>query len=315
MNNSLSVNWEITRKCNLSCIYCRVSGGEAKKGELTFEQAKTGVIKLAKSKYSHIKFTGGEPLLKDYFWDLVKFAHQKKLLVSLFTNATLVTDKNIELFKKYITSTAVSIDSLDELQNKKLQRSRADYVIKNVEKLRDAGIHTVLSSTITNINVNQISILVELAKKLKIKEIKINDFVINGRAKDNNDLLKLSQPLKNQVAYLTKAIKQVFNENVNFDERFGCECSNNDIFISYRGDVYPCVELVYNSENFCLGNIKGDFNKILEINRRFFSQIKQDDFCAYSYLNSPHVSACLNRDKCPKSLFSYMCKAKYGEQK
>jgi radical SAM protein with 4Fe4S-binding SPASM domain len=310
MKGLLSVNWEITRKCNLNCMYCRVSGGERKKDELSLEQAIAVVDKLAKLKYSHIKLTGGEPLLKEYFWDLIKYIHNKNMFVSVFTNATLVTDKNIGLFKKYITSAAVSIDSLDKRQNTLLRRSQADYVIKNVKKLLDAGVHVVLSSTITRINIDQIPVLIELARKLKIKEIKINDFVANGRAENNIDLLALSRPLRGQVANLAGTIKQIFNENVNYNKRFMCECSNNDIFINYKGDVYPCVELVYNSGKFCLGNIKDNLNKIFKINKQFFSQIKKSDYCAYSYLSSPHVSACLNRDKCPKILSLYMSKAK-----
>jgi len=310
MKDLLSVNWEITRKCNLNCIYCRVSGGEGKKDELSFEQAKTVVNKLAKLKYSHIKFTGGEPLLKEYFWDLVKYAHNKNMLVSLFTNATLVTDRNIGFFKKYITSAAVSIDSLDKQQNTQLRRGPVDQVINKIQQLRDAGVHVVLSSTITKINIDQIPVLIELARKLKIKEIKINDFVANGRAKENENLLVLSRPLKEQVVNMAGKIKKVFNEAVTVQERFPCECSNNDIFINYKGDVYPCVELVYNSANFCLGNIMDDLNMILAINKRFYSQIKKSDYCAYSYLSSPHVSACLNRDKCPKVLSSYLSRAK-----
>ena len=40
MNNTLSINWEITKKCNLNCIYCRVRGGEEKVDELTEIEAK-----------------------------------------------------------------------------------------------------------------------------------------------------------------------------------------------------------------------------------------------------------------------------------
>ena len=315
MNNLLSVNWEITRRCNLGCIYCRVSGGKMKKNELSFEQAKGVVSKLAKANYLHIKFTGGEPLLKSYFWDLVKYVHEQKMVVSLFTNATLIRDQDIELFKKYIASVAVSLDSLDRSQNRKLGRDRTDYIIKNVERLRDAGIHTVLSSTITGINANQIGSLIRLTKELEISEIKINDFVMNGRAEKNKHLLRLSRPFKDQVTSLVKVIKRVFDETAEYNEHFRCECSNNDIFISYNGDVYPCVELVYRSKQFCLGNINSDnLGDILETNEKFSSQIKRSDTCAYSYLSSPHVSACLNRDKCPKSLSVYISKAKHREQ-
>ena len=45
--------------------------------------------------------TGGEPLLHDDFEDIYLYLKRQGLLVSLFTNATLINHKHIELFKKY----------------------------------------------------------------------------------------------------------------------------------------------------------------------------------------------------------------------
>lgn len=59
MSNILSINWEITKKCNLSCIYCRVNAGKEKKCELSLVQAKNVIDKLYTAGYLHLKFTGG----------------------------------------------------------------------------------------------------------------------------------------------------------------------------------------------------------------------------------------------------------------
>lgn len=45
--------------------------------------------------------SGGEPLLRKDFVDIFLMLKKKGLLVSLFTNATLMNEKHIELFKKY----------------------------------------------------------------------------------------------------------------------------------------------------------------------------------------------------------------------
>jgi radical SAM protein with 4Fe4S-binding SPASM domain len=45
--------------------------------------------------------TGGEPLLRDDFFEIYMMLKRKGLLLSVFTNATLITQKHIDLFKKY----------------------------------------------------------------------------------------------------------------------------------------------------------------------------------------------------------------------
>ena len=45
--------------------------------------------------------SGGEPLLREDFTDIYLMLKKKGLLVSVFTNACLVTDEHIALFKKY----------------------------------------------------------------------------------------------------------------------------------------------------------------------------------------------------------------------
>jgi len=45
--------------------------------------------------------TGGEPLLRKDFADIYLCLKNKGLLVSVFTNATLLNRDHIELFKKY----------------------------------------------------------------------------------------------------------------------------------------------------------------------------------------------------------------------
>ncbi|TFH29417.1 MAG: radical SAM protein [Deltaproteobacteria bacterium] len=48
-----------------------------------------------------VLLSGGEPLLRDDFPEIFLSLKRKGLLVSVFTNATLVRDEHIDLFKKY----------------------------------------------------------------------------------------------------------------------------------------------------------------------------------------------------------------------
>lgn len=234
------------------------------------------------------------------------------MIISTFTNATLITDKLLPKFKKYISLVAISLDSLNDEHNALIKRQKSELVINNIKKLQKFNVSVVISATITKINYYDIKELVQFAKKNGITEIKINDFVTNGRARDNLDYIKLNKSLLDIVDDLKQIITDTFREKISENHKFRCDCSDNDLFINYKGELYPCVELSYISKDFCLGNIvRYNFDDLIKLNRNFYKQIKNTDYCGYSCISSTHFSACLNRDNCPKSLSHYMRLAKY----
>ncbi|MBP1707424.1 MAG: Radical domain protein, partial [Chloroflexi bacterium] len=86
----VNLTWEITHKCNLSCIHC-LSGSKAElPGELALEECREIVDQLAVLKVFEINFGGGEPFLKDYFLSLVDYIHTKGIVTCISTNGTLL---------------------------------------------------------------------------------------------------------------------------------------------------------------------------------------------------------------------------------
>jgi radical SAM protein with 4Fe4S-binding SPASM domain len=101
----ISFDLEITARCNNNCRHCYINlpagDGESKKEELSVE----GILEIAGEAVSlgamWCLITGGEPLLRDDFSDIYLDLKRKGLLVSVFTNATLVAEEHVGLFKKY----------------------------------------------------------------------------------------------------------------------------------------------------------------------------------------------------------------------
>ena len=304
MTKILSVNWEITRQCNLHCAYCRVDAGLIQKDELNTKQVLAVIDELKNNNFGHLKFTGGEPLIRKDFWEIVKYAHQKGFKVSLISNGLLIDERVLVFLKKYIFIVGISLDSTDEEINQKLGRHNFELVMKNIQKLVKAGLHVKILSTITKINKKQIPELIKTAKKLGVEELKINDLVLNGRAKARKKDFGLEKPL-------LEDMEKIMGKKAKVTKLFRCECNQDNLYIDFQGDLYPCVETYYNSKNFCLGNVaKEEVTSLLGINKKFYRQIKENDYCAYSYMDSPSVSACLNRAGCPKNLEVYMKNAK-----
>jgi radical SAM protein with 4Fe4S-binding SPASM domain len=96
------IDMELTERCNNNCVHCCVNLGaddaSAKKRELTTKQVKDILKEIVALGCFSVRFTGGEPLLREDFEELYVFARKLGLKVMIFTNATLVTPHLAELF-------------------------------------------------------------------------------------------------------------------------------------------------------------------------------------------------------------------------
>ncbi len=101
----LSFDLDVTARCNNNCRHCYINlppGDQAAlQDELTLEEISHIADQAVSLGSLWCLITGGEPLLRNDFPDLYLMLKNKGLLVSIFTNACLVTNKHIKLFMKY----------------------------------------------------------------------------------------------------------------------------------------------------------------------------------------------------------------------
>lgn len=100
-----SFDLELTARCNNACRHCYINlpAGDlkAKSKELSIEEIERIADQAVTMGAVWCLITGGEPLLRNDFEDIYLMLKKKGLLLSVFTNACLVTEKHTELFKKY----------------------------------------------------------------------------------------------------------------------------------------------------------------------------------------------------------------------
>lgn len=103
--NLLSFDLEITARCNQNCRHCYINlpagDKKAQEAELTLEEIDRIAREAVELGALWCLITGGEPLLRKDFFDIYMCLKKKGLLVSVFTNATLLDRDHIELFKRY----------------------------------------------------------------------------------------------------------------------------------------------------------------------------------------------------------------------
>ena len=93
---------ELTERCNNNCMHCCINlpadDLAAKNKELTTGEIKNILKEAVSLGCMSVRFTGGEPLLREDFEELYVFARKQGLKVFVFTNATLLTPHLAELF-------------------------------------------------------------------------------------------------------------------------------------------------------------------------------------------------------------------------
>lgn len=106
--------FELTRRCNLSCIHCG-SDCSSKNGEDLMDESKwIAVIDHISKRFTSppsIVLTGGEPLLLEWLEDLGAYIHKKKMRWGLVTNGLLLDKarlRSIEL--SGVESVTISLD-------------------------------------------------------------------------------------------------------------------------------------------------------------------------------------------------------------
>ena len=101
----ISFDLEITARCNNNCRHCYINlpadDRKAQDNELSYDKIKKIIDEAVSLGAIWCLITGGEPLLRKDFFDIYLYLKKKGLLVSVFTNGTLITKKHMEFFKKY----------------------------------------------------------------------------------------------------------------------------------------------------------------------------------------------------------------------
>lgn len=94
----------LTHRCNLSCIHCFVRNDESGFGslrpELSTVQFRRVLDEVVEAGCLSLLLTGGEPLLRPDFGEIYRHARSNGLMVSIFTNGTLVTERQVALFRE-----------------------------------------------------------------------------------------------------------------------------------------------------------------------------------------------------------------------
>ena len=181
------VAWEITRSCNLYCAHCRASANESQcTEELTTLECYGLVDQLLEVGHPILILTGGEPLRRPDIFQVGQYAAGKGLRVVMGTNGTLITEEVAAKMKSIpLSRISVSLDFPNpELQDKFRGKEGAyEAALKGIQNAQKAGVEIQINCTLTQMNVQYLDEMVELA--LRLGAVAFHPFLLvpTGRGK------------------------------------------------------------------------------------------------------------------------------------
>lgn len=133
MHIPLSLTFQLTRGCNLQCVYCSEPPGIKTR---KYEEMIDMLDKLKGMR--RIIFSGGEPMLYNRFWDILEYSRDKFEKIVLSTNGVYITHKNVGRLKELVDYIDITVDGPRRQHNG--IRGNYDAVLKGLIQVAAAGI-------------------------------------------------------------------------------------------------------------------------------------------------------------------------------
>ncbi|RLI83268.1 radical SAM/SPASM domain-containing protein [Archaeoglobales archaeon] len=182
--------WELTRACKLACKHCRAKAQrERHPDELSFEETKRVIeqIKAFGKPYPLVVITGGDPLLREDVFDIVKYGVSNGLRIAMaFSGTDLATLEVLESLKEAgVSRIAISIDGSNESIHDGFRGVKGTFreSMKILKNTRKVGISTQINTTVTKFNLHDLANIAKLAIENKVTLWDVFFVVPTGRAK------------------------------------------------------------------------------------------------------------------------------------
>lgn len=172
---------EVTDRCNLNCKFCfnKLVDKENKKHQLDTKSIKQIIDKVKVSGVKIIRFTGGEPLLREDIFELMDYAYNKGLRVWLNTNGTLINKDSAGKIAKYADNVLISLNAFDSKYEKKITGCDSfKKKIKGILLLKKNRIRYLRCGTVaTKNNILNLEKIYNIVKRLDISNWELFRFM------------------------------------------------------------------------------------------------------------------------------------------
>ena len=261
-----SFDLELTARCNNDCRHCYIcvpaGDSEAKVQELTPAEIESIARQAASRGAVWCLLTGGEPLLRSDFPDLYLMLRRLGLLVSVFTNAALVSAEHVELFRKHPPrDIEVSVYGATKETYERVTRRPGSFeaFTRGLDLLLSSGVKVRLKAMAMRSNVHELAEIASFCRA-RTKDYYRFDPVLHLRFDGDparNELIRAERLTPAEVAAVERADAERFGalqhgcDQIITPERaqatshhlFGCGTGSVSFTVGHEGSFRLCASL------------------------------------------------------------------------
>lgn len=215
---------ELTKYCNNNCIYCynywKQPGAICSKEELSTKQWFYIIDKLDKeTQCATLALSGGEPVIRKDFLEILSFISEKGIKPILITNAALIDEK----MAKAVVERGVSLveitllSSKKDIHNKMAKANVWDKVLEAIVNFKSLGIKVIIVFVATKLNLPTFRQTLELAIALNTDGLMFNRFNPGGEG------IRHLEELLPDIKELEEALQ--IAQNYSYYYRYPISCS------------------------------------------------------------------------------------------
>lgn len=170
----LSGSLDLTHRCNLRCAHCYLGdhSNNMLHKEMDTKQILSILDDITKTGCLYFLITGGEPLLRRDFPVIYRHAKNNGLLITVFTNGTLITDKILGLFHDLPPRVVeISLYGATAATYEKITGVPGSYekCLNGINHLLDHNINVRLKTILMTINNHEFFEIENIAKEFGVK--------------------------------------------------------------------------------------------------------------------------------------------------
>lgn len=285
--------FELTLRCNENCIHCGSRCNEVRSDELPVQVYYDFLDKIKRDFGTNelmLCVTGGEPLLRKEFYDIMGYAHKLGFRWGMTSNATLIDEAAAKKLRECGMGTiSVSIDGLRDTHDE-FRRTKGGYdkAMRGIQCLINEGgfRHIQVTTVVHRGNIDQLDELYDIMCGIDIDSWRVINMEPIGRAKDFPDLLLRPEDYRRMFDFIRE------KRNAGMPVQYGC---THYLGLDYEREVrdwyFLCNAGVYTASI----TANGDIAACLDIERRpetMQGNILRDDFTevwknGFQYFRTP----------------------------
>lgn len=218
MRTPRSMDISITSRCNLRCRYCyHFDSPRSVEMDLPADEWLTFFEELSRCAVLDVKISGGEPLLRKDFKQIINGVVKNRMRFSLLTNGALMTDHMAGFIAntRRCNGVQISIDgSCAEIHDSFRSKGGFNGAVKAVQLLQSKNVPVRARVTLHKKNIDDIENTARfLLEDLALPMFSVNSVYYMGLCRENKDAMMLN------TADRTKAMAKLLNLSQKYGRR------------------------------------------------------------------------------------------------